>query len=140
MNNKGFSILECVFCLMLISFTSIGFFNILFFVNQTNAKNEYESILYNNLKAILEAGDIDPGNHKFLLTQIYEDNVKLISDDTIQITVYLDNKYNGEEMIVYVVKFEETTNNYFATVTIENIINEYEEINNELFTKRIYPK
>ena len=38
LGNKGFSVLECVFCLLLISFSAAGLFNILFFVNNANIK------------------------------------------------------------------------------------------------------
>lgn len=140
LGNKGFSVLECVFCLLLISFSAAGLFNILFFVNNANIKKEYETTLFNNLKLILDVGEINSSKHLDLLKEIYQDNLKETNDDKVLIEVKLENKYKGCESIIYEVSCYEEDDYKVTFVNIVNVIEEYEEINNEKFTKRIYQK
>ena len=92
LGNKGFSVLECVFCLLLISFSAAGLFNILFFVNNANIKKEYETTLFNNLKLILDVGDINSSKRIDLLKEIYQDNLKETNDILEDIAVKKDEQ------------------------------------------------
>lgn len=87
MKNKGFSLVECIICIVVLSGSIIGITTFLFCLNNNNKQREYESKLGINYYAIFKLFDSDPANAKENIVNCLGGTV--LDDGVIEIKVRL---------------------------------------------------
>lgn len=140
MKNKGFSILECIFSLLLLSSCVAGVMGIYFNVKNTNSRRLYETSLYTNYQNILRLCEVDPKNSKNIVEEEYKNFIVKSESNYLQIEIYLKVPYKKLDRIIFEVRFNETSTLYITTINVLNIERNYEGINDELLSKRVYKK
>lgn len=138
MTNKGFSIIECVFCIVLLTFTITGSLSLFTKLKMDNLKNSYEIALYTNLHTILNLCESDINNIEKNIKEVYS-NVYFDSEK-ITITINLDVLYKNVDAITYELKYYEDESGIMVEVEVVNVLDEYKEVNNEIFKKRLCQK
>lgn len=139
MKNKGFSIIECVVCMLLLSSVTIGIISTTFTIEYQKKERLYENALYTNYHTIYRVCDLT-NNPKEQLISFYGDMVEVVDDNNLIITIQLEDYINNKEDLQYQVTFEESDTNLIVYLKVLGVEPNYEELNNEIFSKRIYPK
>lgn len=139
MKNKGFSIVECVVCLLLLSTVTIGIVSATLSIEYRNKERLYQNALYSNFHTIFRVCDLS-NNPKEQIINIYNDLVEEVDDNNLIINIEVSDIINHKNMIKYQVTFEETDKNLIVYVKVLDVENKYEEINDESLSKRFYPK
>lgn len=134
MKNKGFSLVECIICIVILSGSIIGITTFLFCLNNDYKQREYESKLGINYYAIFKIFDSDPANAKENIVNCLGGTV--LDDGSIEIKVMLKNTYKNVNEIIYKVYLEETDISYKLEVQVEGILKKYDGINEEKISKR----
>lgn len=139
MKNKGFSIVECVVCLLLLSTVTIGIVSATLSIEYRNKERLYQNALYSNFHTIFRVCDLS-NNPKEQIINIYNDLVEEVDDNNLIINIEVSDIINHKNMLKYQVTFEETDKNLIVYVKVLDVENKYEEINDESLSKRFYPK
>jgi hypothetical protein len=139
MKNKGFSIIECIACMFLLSTVTIGIVSTCLVIEHSNNERLYVNTLYTNYHTIFRICDLTT-NPKKELVEIYQDQVKEVGKSHLKISIKLEKKYLKKEVIEYYISFYEDQANLIVKVQILDLESKYEEINNEILSQRYYPK
>lgn len=139
MRNKGFSIMECVLCMFLLSSVTVGIVSIVLNIATSNNDHMYKVALFSNYHTIYNICDLSD-NPKDKLIEVYQDKLTVVNEDKYRVEIELEKKYKSFETLVFEVTFEEDEYNLFVNVKALNVDKNYEEINHEVFSKRVYPK
>lgn len=139
MKNKGFSIIECVICLSLLSVVTAGIFSVTINIKEQNMTRMYENAMYTNYHTIFRACDLS-NDPKSKLIELYDELITEINQDSLVIKIDLSVPYYQCDNIQYKVTFEETEKNKIVCVEILNLNYRYKGVNDENLSKRVYPK
>lgn len=138
LKNSGFSLIECIFCILLLSSGIIGIFVPLTIIRNNYNQRYYESVLGINYYSIFCIFTSDPQNaEEYFIT--YFNGVKK-EDGSIDIEVKLKQPYKNFEKIVFNVALSDTENRYIMEVKVKEVHEYYETINNSSLSKREIPK
>lgn len=141
MKNKGFSIVECVVCMLLLSTVTIGIVSSTITIEYRNKERVYKNAVYSNFHTIFRVCDLS-NDPKEQLISIYKDLVEVVDDNNLIINIELSDYTNtkNKNNLKYHVTFEETLDNRIVYVKVLDVDRNYEELNDESLSKRVYPK
>lgn len=138
MKNRGFSIIECVLCMLLLSGATMGIISIVLNVHINYKEQLYKCAVYTNLYTIFEVCGLS-NDPIVSLNDYYSDNIILKEDDLIVIEINLSSKYLGKDTIKYEISVSKTTSEQIVNVQVINILDKYKGVNDEEISKRYYP-
>ena len=139
MKNKGFSLIECVACLFLLSTITIGIISVCLILEHNANERLYKNALYSNFHTIFRVCDLS-NEPKKMIFEVYKDALDQINDNQVILRISLEKPYLQKEAIEYLITFEEDLENKKVKIQVLNLESKYEEINNEILSQRYYPK
>ena len=139
MKNKGFSLIECVACLFLLSTVTIGIISVCLILEHNANERLYKNALYSNFHTIFRVCDLS-NEPKKMIYEVYKDALDQINDNQVILRISLEKPYLQKEAIEYLITFEEDLENKKVKIQVLNLESKYEEINNEILSQRYYPK
>ena len=139
MKNKGFSLIECVACLFLLSTVTIGIISVCLILEHNANERLYKNALYSNFHTIFRVCDLS-NEPKKMIYEVYKDALDQINDNQVILRISLEKPYLQKETIEYLITFEEDLENKKVKIQVLNLESKYEEINNEILSQRYYPK
>ena len=139
MKNKGFSLIECVACLFLLSTVTIGIISVCLILEHNANERLYKNALYSNFHTIFRVCDLS-NEPKKMIYEVYKDALDQINDNQVILRISLEKPYLQKEVIEYLITFEEDLENKKVKIQVLNLESKYEEINNEILSQRYYPK
>lgn len=139
MKNKGFSLIECVACLFLLSTVTIGIISVCLILEHNANERLYKNALYSNFHTIFRVCDLS-NEPKKMIFEVYKDALDQINDNQVILRISLEKPYLQKEAIEYLITFEEDLENKKVKIQVLNLESKYEEINNEILSQRYYPK
>ena len=134
MLNKGFSIVECIFCILFISSGIAGIIIPMSLIKNDYDRKYYESIISINHYSIFSLFTADPVNAEENIVR-YLDGRKL-EDGNIEVKLKLERVYKGKEEVIFNIKISESNETYSIEVYVEGVLEYYEKINQTYVAKR----
>ena len=110
MKNKGFSLIECVACLFLLSTVTIGIISVCLILEHNANERLYKNALYSNLHTIFRVCDLS-NEPKKMIFEVYKDALDQINDNQVILRISLEKPYLQKEAIEYLITFEEDLEN-----------------------------
>ena len=139
MKNKGFSIIECVFCLLLLSSVTIGIITVILNINYQEKERLYKVELYANFHTLFNVMELGP-NPKSSIKEVYKEFVIEKEDNLYFVNIPLVYEHNNNEIITYQITFAEFDEYYVVSVNVINVPKKYQELNHEVISQRFIEK
>ena len=139
MKNKGFSIIECVFCLLLLSSVTIGIITVILNINYQEKERLYKVELYANFHTLFNVMELG-SNPKSSIKEVYKEFVIEKEDNLYLVNIPLIYEHDNNEIITYQITFEEFDEFYVVSVNIINVPKKYQELNHEVISQRFIEK
>lgn len=137
MKNKGFSITECVFCLLLLSSVTIGVVTVTLNIQYQEQERLYKAELYTNYHTLFNIIELS-SNPKNSLKEVYGTYFNEQSVDIFLITIPVSSK--NKEALLYEVTINQQQEYQIVQIKILNLEPKYQELNHEVMSKRIIKK
>ena len=134
MKNKGFTLLECIFCVLFLSGSIVGIIIPIITIKNSYDKKYYESIIAINQYALFNIFTSDPINTRKNIINYF--NCKELNDGSIEVVCNLEKNYKKKDKVEFIVFLTETESSYIMKILLKGELENYEEINNEYISKR----
>lgn len=138
MKNKGFSIIECVLCMFLLSSVTVGIVSIILNIHVNYNDRLYKSALYTNYHTIYNVCGLssDPLES---LKEVYKELITTVDENSVVIKINLSKKHQNVDNLQYQVSITKTETEQIVNIQVINVIERYEDVNHEAISQRIYP-